>query len=61
MLYCPSGHRRLEAFMESRGMPRLHYNVSHEGSKVVANLTSAPGLRRGGSLAAALARAGAGE
>lgn len=47
MLYCQSDHRRLEAFMESRGMPRLHYQAAHEGSKVVANLTSAPGLRQG--------------
>lgn len=45
MLYCPRDHRRLEQFMLAQGMPRLHYNVEHEGSKVVANLTSAPALR----------------
>lgn len=61
MLYCPSGHRRLEAFMENRGMPRLHYNVAHEGSKVVANLTNAPGLRRAGPLEVVISgRAGPG-
>ena len=45
LLYCPRNHKRLEAFMASQGMPRLHYTVEHEGSKVVANLTSAPALR----------------
>jgi len=37
MLYCPDQHRRLEAFMESNGMPRLHYSVQSDGSKVIAN------------------------
>ncbi|MEX1183117.1 MAG: galactokinase [Gemmatimonadota bacterium] len=45
MLYCPGDHRRLEQFMVSQGMPRLHYAVEHEGAKVVANLSSAPALR----------------
>jgi D-glycero-alpha-D-manno-heptose-7-phosphate kinase len=44
MLYCPREHRRLEAFMTAEGMPRLHYAIEHEGSKVVANLRSAPEL-----------------
>jgi D-glycero-alpha-D-manno-heptose-7-phosphate kinase len=37
MLYCPTHHKRLEEFMLSQGMPRLHYTVEMEGSKVVAN------------------------
>jgi D-glycero-alpha-D-manno-heptose-7-phosphate kinase len=45
MLYCARGHKQLEAFMREQGMRRLHYTVEHEGSKVVANLTSAPALR----------------
>jgi D-glycero-alpha-D-manno-heptose-7-phosphate kinase len=44
MLYCPTHHRRLEAFMQEQGMPRLHYSVEHEGSKVLANLASMPAL-----------------
>lgn len=40
MLYCPGNHKRLEEFMLSRGMPRLHYTVEVEGSKVVANIAS---------------------
>ncbi|WP_447974975.1 GHMP family kinase ATP-binding protein [Nitrospira sp. Kam-Ns4a] len=40
MLYCPKSHTRLEQFMQSQGMPRLHYMVEHEGSKVVANIGS---------------------
>lgn len=45
MLYCPRGHKKLEAFMAEQGMPRLHYAVEYEGSKVVANLASAPAVR----------------
>jgi D-glycero-alpha-D-manno-heptose-7-phosphate kinase len=45
MLYCPRDHGRLEKFMLSQGMPRLHYGIEHEGAKVVANLTSAPALQ----------------
>ncbi len=41
MLYCPKNHKRLEQFMLSQGMPRLHYTIEHEGSKVVANIGSA--------------------
>jgi D-glycero-alpha-D-manno-heptose-7-phosphate kinase len=40
MLYCPKQHRRLEAFMLANGMPRLHYNVEREGSKVLANFSN---------------------
>jgi D-glycero-alpha-D-manno-heptose-7-phosphate kinase len=40
MLFCPDTSRRLEDFMESRGLPRLYYNIEREGSKVVANLAS---------------------
>ena len=42
MLYAPREHRRLERFMAERGMMRLHYDIVHEGSKVIANLASAP-------------------
>lgn len=42
MLYCPRGHRRLEEFMLAQGMPRMHYMLENEGSKVVASLGSAP-------------------
>lgn len=41
MLYCPANHKPLEEFMLSQGMPRLHYVVEPEGSKVVANIGSA--------------------
>ncbi len=40
MLYCPREHKRLEEFMNSHGMPRLHYNIQMEGSKVVVDLDS---------------------
>ena len=40
LLYCPQNHRRLDEFMLSKGMPRLHYTAELEGSKVVANLGS---------------------
>lgn len=40
MLYCPRNHTRLEQFMQTQGMPRLHYMVEQEGSKVVANIAS---------------------
>ena len=40
MLYCPTGSRRLEDFMRSRGLPRLYYNLEREGTKVVANVAS---------------------
>jgi len=37
MLYCPVQHKRLETFMQAHGMPRLHYNIEREGSRVLAN------------------------
>jgi D-glycero-alpha-D-manno-heptose-7-phosphate kinase len=37
MLYCPVQHKRLETFMLANGLPRLHYNIEREGSKVLAN------------------------
>jgi len=40
MLYCPAQHKRLEEFMSSQGMPRLHYGIQMEGSKVVVDLDS---------------------
>jgi hypothetical protein len=40
MLYCPTQHKRLESFMLSNGMPRLHYNIEREGSKVLANFSN---------------------
>lgn len=45
MLYCPKEHRRLEQFMASQGMPRLHYGIEFEGAKVIANLSSGPAMR----------------
>lgn len=45
MLYSPRDHKKLESFMARQGMPRLHYSVEHEGSKVVANLASAHAMR----------------
>ncbi len=62
MLYAPAQHRRLEHFMLEQGMPRLHYKVEYEGTKVIANLARAPAmavreglgpLGNGGSAAAA--------
>jgi D-glycero-alpha-D-manno-heptose-7-phosphate kinase len=44
LLYCPSAHKRIEQFMSQSGMPRLHYSMEPEGSKVVASLTSGPGI-----------------
>jgi D-glycero-alpha-D-manno-heptose-7-phosphate kinase len=38
MLYCPSHHAQLERFMEQNGMPRMHYTVEPEGTKVVAQM-----------------------
>ena len=40
MLYCPTDGRRLEDFMQSRGMPRLNYYLEREGAKTVANVSS---------------------
>lgn len=38
MLYAPKRHADLERFMQSRGMPRMHYTVEPEGTKVVAQM-----------------------
>lgn len=38
MLYCPKHHAALERYMADRGMPRLHYTVEPEGTKVVAQM-----------------------
>jgi D-glycero-alpha-D-manno-heptose-7-phosphate kinase len=40
MLYCPRRHEQLEEFMTSHGMPRLHYSIQLEGSRVVVDLDS---------------------
>jgi D-glycero-alpha-D-manno-heptose-7-phosphate kinase len=46
MLYCPRQHKRLEAFMAEQGMPRLHYKVAHEGTKVIADHASGRAMRQ---------------
>ncbi len=38
MLYCPSHHSALERFMGERGMPRMHYTVEAEGTKVITQV-----------------------
>ncbi|HYR28109.1 MAG TPA: galactokinase, partial [Thermoanaerobaculia bacterium] len=38
MLYCPSHPGNLERFMDERGMPRMHYTIEPEGTKVVAQM-----------------------
>lgn len=38
MLYCPSRHKELESCMAGRGMPRMHYTIEPEGTKVVAQM-----------------------
>lgn len=38
MLYCPADHKRLEEYMAARQMPRMHYTVEPEGTKVVAQM-----------------------
>ncbi|HWW63027.1 MAG TPA: galactokinase, partial [Thermoanaerobaculia bacterium] len=40
MLYCASHHAQLERFMEQNGMPRMHYTIEPEGTKVVAQMGS---------------------
>src|SRR5688572_29235470 len=53
MLYCASHHAELERFMVERGMPRMHYTIEPEGTKVVAQMgrgflsaTQTPGIER---------------
>jgi D-glycero-alpha-D-manno-heptose-7-phosphate kinase len=38
MLYCPTHHSQLEKYMAERGMPRMHYMIEPEGTKVVAQM-----------------------
>lgn len=38
MLYSPKNHAALEKFMADAGMPRMHYTVEREGTKVVAQM-----------------------
>jgi D-glycero-alpha-D-manno-heptose-7-phosphate kinase len=38
MLYAPKSHSALERFMHERGMPRMHYTIEPEGTKVVAQM-----------------------
>lgn len=38
MLYCPRDHAALERYMAGNGMPRLHYAIDPEGTKVVSQL-----------------------
>jgi D-glycero-alpha-D-manno-heptose-7-phosphate kinase len=38
MLYSSSHHADLERFMVERGMPRMHYTIEPEGTKVVAQM-----------------------
>ena len=38
MLYCPTHHAALERYMADRGMPRMHYTIEPEGTKVVAHI-----------------------
>lgn len=42
LLYAPADHCRLEAFMASRGMPRLHYRIEPRGTTVIADQGSVP-------------------
>jgi D-glycero-alpha-D-manno-heptose-7-phosphate kinase len=38
MLYSPKDHARLERYMKEHGMPRMHYTIEPEGTKVVAQM-----------------------
>ncbi len=38
MLYCPTHHAALEKFMLEHGMPRMHYTVEPEGTKVISQM-----------------------
>jgi D-glycero-alpha-D-manno-heptose-7-phosphate kinase len=38
MLYCPTHHADLERYMAERKMPRMHYMIEPEGTKVVAQM-----------------------
>ena len=49
MLYCHRNHQGLERHMAALGMPRLHYSIESEGTKVITQ--AGPGImsRRGGA------------
>ena len=49
LLYCPKKHQDLEGFMAAHGMPRMHYMVEREGTKVVADMATNQLLDRGES------------
>ena len=38
MLYCPTHHANLERYMAERGMPRMHYTIEAEGTKVISQM-----------------------
>ncbi|HEX6096754.1 MAG TPA: hypothetical protein VF432_10560, partial [Thermoanaerobaculia bacterium] len=38
MLYCTGQRSGLERFMEQHDMPRMHYTIEPEGTKVVAQM-----------------------
>ncbi len=38
MLYCASHHAALEQYMAERGMPRMHYTIEAEGTKVISQM-----------------------
>jgi D-glycero-alpha-D-manno-heptose-7-phosphate kinase len=38
MLYCPDNRAAIERFMFEQGMPRMHYTIEPEGTKVVAQM-----------------------
>ena len=38
MLYSTKNHAELEKFMADRRMPRMHYTIEPEGTKVVAQM-----------------------
>ena len=38
MLYAPKSHAAVERYMQERGMPRMHYTIEPEGTKVVAQM-----------------------
>jgi len=38
MLYSPKHHAQLEKFMADQNMPRMHYTIEPQGTKVVAQM-----------------------
>ena len=42
MLYCNRNHASLERFMLQQGMPRMHYTIELEGTKVVSQMGTPP-------------------